>query len=143
MNRRISVFIIFLLFPPLVQGAGEPKVDPQTGQVRVLFMGDALMEAGFVTPMLMQDPMLRVSPIPVEFLTGLYASIEDAARGLRQYFPRVERQVKPYDATWMLSLDFLFSPSAPRLARQGNRQPRRRAREPGPRGIRLDGRSVL
>jgi uncharacterized membrane protein len=88
------IFVVFLLFlPSLVQAAGEPKVDPQTGQVRVLFMGDALMEAGFVTPMLVQDPMLRVSPIPVEFLTGLYDSIEDAARGLRQYFPRVERQV--------------------------------------------------
>jgi uncharacterized membrane protein len=75
-----------------------PKVDPTTGQIRVLFMGDALMDAGFVTPILIQDPMLRVNPIPVEFLTGLYETIDDAARGLRAYFPRVERQVvEEYD----------------------------------------------
>ena len=47
LNRKVAILIIFLLVPPLAQGAGEPKVDPQTGQIRVLFMGDALMEAGF------------------------------------------------------------------------------------------------
>ena len=57
-----------------------------------------LMEAGFPTPIMIQDPMLKINPIPVEFLTGqyesgLYESIDQAARKLRAYFPRVGRQV--------------------------------------------------
>jgi len=93
LKEKVSILIVFLLLPHLALGAGDPKVDPQTGQVRVLFMGDSLMDAGFVTPIMVRDPMLRISPIPVEFLTGIYESVEDAARGLRAYFPRVERQV--------------------------------------------------
>lgn len=51
------------------------------------------MQAGFVTPIMAQDPMINMNPIPVEFLTGTYSSIEDAARGLRAYFPRVQKQI--------------------------------------------------
>jgi uncharacterized membrane protein len=95
--RRLILASVLVIALPAVSPAG-PRVDPNTGQIRVLFMGDALMEAGFVTPILIQDPMLRVNPIPVEFLTGLYESIDDAARGLRAYFPRVESQVvQEYD----------------------------------------------
>jgi len=61
--------------------------------IRLLFMGDALMEAGFVTPIIAQDPMIKLSPVPVEFVTGEYDSITQAARTLRVYFPRVESQV--------------------------------------------------
>jgi len=69
------------------------RVDPLTGQVRVLFMGDSEMQAGKITPFLVLDPMLHLDTVPVEGLTQTFRGIEDAARGLRTYFPRVERQV--------------------------------------------------
>jgi len=72
--------------------SGEPKVDPQTGLVRVLFMGDSEMEPNKVAPIMVQDPMLDLERIPVEALTGS-GDIEVVARGLRMYFPRVARQV--------------------------------------------------
>jgi len=90
--RSILILVLILLWPSLSLGA-QPKVDPQTGLIRVLFLGDALMQAGFVTPIIMQDPMIALNPVPVEFLTGLFPSITAAARNLRVYFPRVERQV--------------------------------------------------
>ncbi len=60
----------------------------------MLFMGDALMEAGFVTPIVAQDPLVRLSPVPVEFITMQYASIEEAATRLRMYVPRTERHLR-------------------------------------------------
>ena len=84
---------LLLLTVAIGSVGGQPKVDPQTGLIRLLYMGDALMEPGFVTPIIAQDPMIRMTPVPVEFLTGKYASIQEAARGLRLYFPRVKQQV--------------------------------------------------
>jgi uncharacterized membrane protein len=75
-------------------GNDQPRVDPQTGQIRVLFMGDALMKAGFVTPILAQDPLIVLSPVPVEFVTFAYASIEEAATRLRMYLPRTEKRLR-------------------------------------------------
>lgn len=73
-------------------------MDPKTGFIRVLFMGDSEMQAGKVTPIMAQDPMLSLSRIPVEGLTWTFGGIEQAARGLRMYFPRVARQVfEEYD----------------------------------------------
>jgi uncharacterized membrane protein len=57
-------------------------------------MGDALMKAGFVTPILAQDPLIVLSPVPVEFITFAYASIEDAATRLRMYMPRTEKRLR-------------------------------------------------
>jgi uncharacterized membrane protein len=77
--------------------SGEPKVDPQTGLIRVLFMGDSEMEPNKVAPTMIQDPMLDLTRIPVEALTWS-GDIEVVARGLRMYFPRVARQVyEEYD----------------------------------------------
>ncbi len=91
---RIATFAVLLtILICLPSSIGQPKVDPRTGMIRVLYMGDALMEAGFVTPIIAQDPMIKLSPVPVEFVTGEYDSITQAARTLRVYFPRVESQV--------------------------------------------------
>ncbi len=112
--RLLRVCLVIMLLACLARswGAGEPRVDPETGQIRVLFMGDALMDAGFVTPIMIQDPMLRINPIPVEFLTGTYASIEEAARELRVYFPRIERQVtEGYDVIIIADAREYFFPA--------------------------------
>ncbi len=86
----LLMLVLTLLMAP---SWGDPKIDPQTGLIRLLYMGDALMEPGFVTPIIAQDPMIKMTPIPVEFLTGKYKSIQEAARSLRLYFPRVKQQV--------------------------------------------------
>lgn len=91
---HVTILTVSLfLFATIISCAAQPKVDPETGLIRLLFMGDALMEPGFVTPLILQDPMIVMNPIPVEFVTGRYDSITAAARTLRVYFPRVERQV--------------------------------------------------
>jgi len=71
----------------------EPKVNPKTGLIRVLFMGDSEMQSGKVTPLMVQDPMLHLETVPVEALTWAFGGVDQAARGLRVYFPRVARQV--------------------------------------------------
>lgn len=91
---ELAIFLCVLMVLPACIGDDEPKVDPQTGQIRVLFMGDALMKAGFVTPILAQDPLIVMSPVPVEFITTAYASIEEAATRLRMYMPRTEKRYR-------------------------------------------------
>lgn len=84
--------MVFALVLPASVWA-QPRVDPQTGLIRVLYMGDSLMEAGFVTPIIAQDPLVKLSPVPVEFITGAYLSIEEAAARLRMYIPRTEKRL--------------------------------------------------
>lgn len=92
--KRIAALasLAFILMLP-ASTWGEPRVDPQTGLIRVLYMGDSLMEAGFVTPIIAQDPLVKLSPVPVEFITGAYLSIEEAAAKLRMYLPRTEKRM--------------------------------------------------
>ncbi len=83
---------VALLIP--AYGYSEPRVDPQTGMIRVLFMGDALMQGGFVTPIIAQDPIVKLTPVPVEFITGSFPSIDEAAAALRVYIPRTEKRMR-------------------------------------------------
>ncbi|MBU7004560.1 MAG: hypothetical protein HXS50_03270 [Theionarchaea archaeon] len=93
MSTRFSTIIPVILVLLFVCNGVGASVDPNTGKVRVLFMGDSEMQAGKITPILVLDPMLDLDTVPVEGLTQTFRGIEDAARGLRTYFPRVERQV--------------------------------------------------
>lgn len=86
--------LVLLALHASCEAAETPRVDPQTGLVRVLFMGDALMGAGFVTPMIALDPMVKLTPVPVEFITFQYASIVEAAASLRMYVPRTEQRMR-------------------------------------------------
>ncbi len=92
MTRTALASLVFALVLPASVWA-QPRVDPQTGLIRVLYMGDSLMEAGFVTPIIAQDPLVKLSPVPVEFITGAYLSIEEAAARLRMYIPRTEKRL--------------------------------------------------
>ena len=86
-TRRVAVLCMATFLIPLVQAADDPKVDPQTGLIRVLFLGDALMEAGHLTPFIHQDPMMALTRIPYSYLF-----VEHDARLLRLYLPRHEGQ---------------------------------------------------
>jgi uncharacterized membrane protein len=109
---RIVPFMTLMLLCSATAGSADaPRVDPGTGLIRVLFMGDAYMEPGFVTPIMVQDPMIALNPIPVEFITLQYTSINAAARLLRAYFPRVRRQlVEGYDVLIMAEVREPFVP---------------------------------
>ncbi len=89
--RPILALVALAAFAAIVDTA--VAVDPQTGLIRVLFMGDSEMQSGKVAPIMVQDPMLRLDRVPVEALTWSLGGIDEAARGLRVYFPRVASQV--------------------------------------------------
>ena len=91
---KCVIFLLALVWAIPACLCDEPRVDPETGLIRLLFMGDALMKSGFVTPIIAYDPLVKMSPVPVEFVTLAYASIEDAATKLRMYLPRTEKRLK-------------------------------------------------
>jgi len=74
-------------------------------------MGDALMAPGFVTPIIAQDPLVRLTAVPVEFITLKYLSIEQAAASLRMYLPRTEAMLKSgYDVIIIADARMPFFP---------------------------------
>jgi len=89
----VVVLASILMACPWAAGR-DTRVDPQTGMIRILFMGDALMESGFVTPIIVQDPLVKLTAVPVEFITRKYVSIDYAAATLRMYLPRTEQALR-------------------------------------------------
>ena len=83
----LALLFILLVILPFAFAGDEPKVDPQTGLIRILFIGDSLMEAGHITPYLYQDPMVALTRVPI------YITTELDERLLRVYFPRHQRQI--------------------------------------------------
>jgi uncharacterized membrane protein len=73
-----------------------PRVDPRTGSIRVLFIGDALMAAGMPAPLFVQDPLIGITPLPAEIATILGDPTEIQARVkrfFRLYLPRTEERL--------------------------------------------------
>jgi uncharacterized membrane protein len=71
----------------------EARVDPERGSLRVLFMGDALMAQGMPAPLLVQDPLISLTPVPAEIATisGDPAEIQTQVRKFfRLYLPRTK-----------------------------------------------------
>jgi uncharacterized membrane protein len=92
--RALAVAGVILLCVSTVHPADEPEVDPNTGLIRVIYIGEALMGAGFITPFIYQDPMMVMTRVPFT-----YSTVEEETRALRLYLPRHERQVYDgYDA---------------------------------------------
>ncbi len=83
--RIITLLAAVILCIPYALSTNEPKVDPRTGLIRILFIGDARMEAGHVTPFIHQDPLIALTRIPFS-----YRSFEQDAKTLRTLFPRHE-----------------------------------------------------
>ena len=90
MESRFGVCVVLSIILIVLPGAwagNEPKVDPQTGLIRILFIGDSLMEAGHITPFLYQDPIMALTRVPI------YINNDLDERLLRLYFPRHQRQI--------------------------------------------------
>jgi uncharacterized membrane protein len=69
------------------------KVDPERGWIRILFIGDALRAEGMPVPLLVRDPLIRITPIPAEIATisGNPDEVRTQVRRFfRLYLPRTE-----------------------------------------------------
>lgn len=100
-----------LLCLPSVLADGQPRVDPQTGVIRLLFIGDSMLEPGNVAPFIVQDPMIAMTPIPFTWLAQVSAG-GSAERMLRQYFPRREKDIyERYDVIILTEANIIYFPT--------------------------------
>jgi uncharacterized membrane protein len=71
--------------------ASPPKVDPQTGRIRTLFIGDPFMRPGYPTAALVEDPKIQLTRIEAEIgYSNPAVGLENMQRFLRLYLPRSE-----------------------------------------------------
>ncbi len=105
------VFVSLFLCPATVLATGQPRVDPQTGVIRLLFIGDSMLEPGNVGPFIVQDPMIAMTPIPFTWLAQVSAG-STAERMLRQYFPRREKDIyERYDVIILTEANIMYFPT--------------------------------
>ncbi len=92
MMRNSAAAALFLssILVVCVPALGQPKVDPETGAIRLLFLGDSFMAPGFPTPYYSDDPRIEVTPVPSEIgiLGTDQKGVELALRYYRMYLPR-------------------------------------------------------
>jgi uncharacterized membrane protein len=87
----------------VLSASSAPKVDPQTGKIRTLFIGDPFMQPGFPTPALVEDPKIDLTRIESELgymvIVGQANPVATMQRFLRLYMPRSESSlIDNYDA---------------------------------------------
>ncbi len=95
--------VSILISTPTGFSASEPKVDPQTGRIRTLFIGDPFIRPGFPTPALLEDPKIQLTRIEAELgymvIVGTSNPVATMQRFLRLYMPRSESNlIENYDA---------------------------------------------
>lgn len=100
MPRNISVLIVLFLvaFSSLTWG----KVDPSSGFIRIICIGESYYPETRFPLLLSADPRIRYQPIPANWYEGSFASVgagrEDALKFIRQYMPRTyDRLIDAYD----------------------------------------------
>jgi uncharacterized membrane protein len=91
-NKAAILVIISLVTVPIAKGLDEPRVDPETGSIRLLFIGDSFMKPGFPTPYYSDDPRIDVTPVPSEI--AILGGDALAFRYYRMYLPRTEEFLK-------------------------------------------------
>jgi hypothetical protein len=68
-----------------------PKVDPVTGRIRTLFIGDPFLRPGYPTTALVEDPKIQLTRIEAEIgYSNPAVGLENMQRFLRLYLPRTE-----------------------------------------------------
>jgi len=83
--KPIYILACLLLLVHVPRAQAGPALDPATGRIRILYLGDAW---GSLSPVqyLNLDPMLVVTPVPAS--QGHMGGIADMGRYLRVYLPR-------------------------------------------------------
>ncbi len=99
----LAFLVSLMVSAPEGLGALEPKVDPQTGRIRTLFIGDPYTQPGFPTPAFLEDPKIQLTRIEAELgysvILGLPDPVQVMQRFLRLYMPRSESNLlENYDA---------------------------------------------
>ncbi len=100
MDRRASLALLLVLLAPCALAGTEPRVDPDTGAIRLLFIGDCLKQPGFPTPYYVDDARIDVTRVASEIaiLGGDQKGTELALRYYRMYLPRSRKVlVDEYD----------------------------------------------
>ena len=89
--------------------ANEPAVDPNTGRIRIIYLGDAW---GILSPVqyMVGDPMLLITPVPAS--QGHLGGIPDMDRYLRLYMPRTYNDLVQNHDLIVLSdtVSFIYKP---------------------------------
>ncbi len=93
--RRQHSLLMLVLISVFPVGLCTPKVDPATGRIRMLMIGETASSHQDATYFLLSDPMVSLTVIPA----GDVANVETSKRFVRIYVPRTrEKLVSNYDA---------------------------------------------
>jgi len=88
--RRFVLIVVLFLLVAVAQGR-SPRKDPQTGRVRVLYIGDAWGPTPFFY--IKADPAFVATPIPATYAhTGTYTG-RQLEQFMRIYMPRTYKQM--------------------------------------------------
>ncbi len=103
MRRGVSFLVVLMVSVQIGLSALPPKVDPQTGRIRTLFIGDPYLQPGFPTPAFLEDPKIHLMRIEAELgynvILGTPDPVATMQRFLRLYMPRSESSlIDNYDA---------------------------------------------
>ncbi len=91
MRRVIVLLTILVLNLSICISAPPPKVDPQTGRIRTLFIGDPFLKPGYPTAAMVEDPKIDLMRIEAEIgYKNPSIGYENMQRFLRLYLPRSE-----------------------------------------------------
>jgi hypothetical protein len=88
--QSVRVSMLLLLAVLLVANAGG-KVDPETGRIRLLHIGDAFKQGNFAATFFFNDPRIEILPVPSEVAV---IGTEETMRYYRLYLPRREEDLR-------------------------------------------------
>jgi len=88
--RSSLLIIIVAILLPAITFAQNPRVDPDTGKIRTLFIGDPFLQPGYPTLALIEDPKIQLTRIEAEigYRDPVRIGIPRMQRFLRLYLPR-------------------------------------------------------
>jgi uncharacterized membrane protein len=105
--RRIVVVLAVIALCASTASAKEPKRDPETGIIRLLYIGAPFMQGPYAV--FRQDPLLATTPVDGN-LFGVPP--EQVKKSMRQYMPRTrEDMVERYDIIGLDDTHFSAHPS--------------------------------
>jgi uncharacterized membrane protein len=85
----IVVLAVLLLGPCLATSSA--RVDPDTGRIRTLFIGSALVGIGYPAPAMVEDPKIELTRVEAQIgSSNPLLGFENMQRFLRLYLPRSE-----------------------------------------------------
>ena len=91
--------VVLIPYPCVCQG---PRIDQRSGRIRVLFIGDTYMRPGEAMPVMIQDPLVSVTPVLGESTLSVPAMLR---RAIRLYLPRTDLRLwDGYDVVVMTAV---------------------------------------